>query len=59
MEELRDYYVQAIGELCEQCANTNLLELVFKMLVDEAQSAPEPPPCQILELFVEDRRRAA
>lgn len=57
MEELRDHYVKAIGELCEQCTDTNFLGLVFGMLAEEVRRAPEPPPCQVLELPVEQEER--
>lgn len=55
---MKDFYSEAILELCEQCTDTDLLELVYGLLAEGVETDPEPAPCQILEL-PQERRWAA
>lgn len=55
----RDFYIEGIKECIEQCQDTDLLELVFGLLVASAEETPKPStPCRVLEI-PQERRWAA
>lgn len=48
---MKDLYKQAILEAVDSCTDTNLLDLVWKMLVNGAET-PSPTPSNVIGLEV-------